>query len=297
VQISSKVSKAYSIPSPASNIAATCFLVISKEVCAEVTPDLCSSLSKSFPCVDRGSHLCFPALSRSCQKLNISTPRHHDDILRTCHCGSLWFLCFGSVSYLKLSILYIAQNIFIMRESTKGMMRLMLHSLRFRLRIYDLPKRFGQGRKSPSSSPRRPGSRRYIPHGPSNPLVKPLSSRRKRALSITHEAGMEADQITFSQSQSPLFAKLPAEIRLLIWEYTLCYGHIHIRPNLKERKLEHMKCKEPSHTWRNCWQVFDWNHYTKVGFYEYGFRDIKSLMGVSPASEGLLALPLTCRRM
>ncbi|KAF2490887.1 hypothetical protein BU16DRAFT_585234 [Lophium mytilinum] len=165
------------------------------------------------------------------------------------------------------------------------------------MHLTDIPRRLSKGLISPLIPLGPPPSHGYFPDGPSNPSVKPLPSRRKRALSLTCEENSDSDQVTFDQSQSPLYNKLPAEIRLLIWEAALGYSQIHVRPNPDDRKLEHMKCKDPSHSKQDCWRLFGWDRYTKLDFYDYGVPSLDGWSNVSPATEGLLALPLACRRI
>ena len=168
-------------------------------------------------------------------------------------------------------------------------------TIRSFLPTMDFGRRLSKGLISPLS-PAIPQTDSYFPDGPSNPSVKPLPSRRKRTLTCTYRPGVDPDQVTIDQLRAPLFSKLPLELRLLIWEAALGGGHLHIRPNPDDRKLEHLRCKDPSHAKHDCWHVFGWDRSSKSIFYDYG---LPAKIGQNPFKpvEGLLALPLTCRRM
>lgn len=62
-----------------------------------------------------------------------------------------------------------------------------------------------------------------LPEKVLNPQATP--SIRPWRLSISKR---REQQSTFGQDQSPLFGRLPAEIRLLIWEHYLCSQKLHI---------------------------------------------------------------------
>lgn len=160
----------------------------------------------------------------------------------------------------------------------------------------DFGRRLSKGLISPLS-PAIPQTDSYFPDGPSNPSVKPLPSRRKRTLTCTYRPGVDPGQVTHDQLQAPLFSKLPLELRLLIWEAALGDGHLHIRPNPDSRKLEHLRCKDPSHAKHDCWRVFGWDRSSKSMSYDYGLPAKNGQNLFEPAEEGLLALPLTCRRI
>ena len=181
----------------------------------------------------------------------------------------------------------------IIRKSTREFIRLTIRSF---LPTMDFGRRLSKGLISPLS-PAIPQTGSYFPDGPSNPSVKPLPSRRKRTLTCTYRPGADLDQVTRDQLQAPLFSKLPFELRLLIWEAALGGGYLHIRSNPDSRKLEHLRCKDPSHAKHDCWRVFGWDCFSKSMFYDYSWPAKVGQKPFKPAEEKLLALPLTCRQM
>ncbi|KAK2858446.1 hypothetical protein FQN49_004727 [Arthroderma sp. PD_2] len=74
--------------------------------------------------------------------------------------------------------------------------------------------------------------------------VPPLPSRRKRALSIDdsgqEQKGGKKKQLVHNQAQSPFF-QLPLEIRLIIYEYAVGIGKVHI-VHTARRKLASFPC-------------------------------------------------------
>ena len=181
----------------------------------------------------------------------------------------------------------------IIRKSTREFIRLTIRSF---LSTMDFDRRLSKGLISPLS-PAISQTGSYFFDCSSNPAVKPLPSRRKRTLTCTYRPGADLDQVTRDQLQARLFSKLPLELRLLIWEAALGGGHLHIRPNPDSRKLEHLRCKDSSHAKHDCWRVFGWDCFSKSMFYDYSLPAKVGQKPFKPAEEGLLALPLTCRRM
>ncbi|KAF2086071.1 hypothetical protein K490DRAFT_66997 [Saccharata proteae CBS 121410] len=152
------------------------------------------------------------------------------------------------------------------------------------------------------------------------PAVRPLPSR-KRALTIRQQPESSPNpattsttppshisttteppaQKTLSQAQSPLFAKLPAEIRLLIYAEVLGGETLHMRA--RDRRITHLKCRWPRASPQDCWDL-EVHHSifhgqplsTSTSTHAPSDSASQPQQQQRAAPSGLLALPLTCRR-
>lgn len=124
--------------------------------------------------------------------------------------------------------------------------------------------------------------------------VSPLPKKRPRTLTLPLDDSTQPDrrfqdifrslverissvpQRTSSQEKSPLLARLPTEIRWLVWKFLLCGQHLHI-VRAKKRLLA-IRCEEESRLEPNldtcthfCWGITNYTgrgHTPMAGYYK-----------------------------
>ncbi|OCK85746.1 hypothetical protein K432DRAFT_286133 [Lepidopterella palustris CBS 459.81] len=128
----------------------------------------------------------------------------------------------------------------------------------------------------------------------------PLPQARKRSLSlsgsspapITRKEGLafhrrRVEQKFLDQLQSPLFGKLPTEIRLMIWEHVVGNSHIHVVRMPK--KLCHVNCKSATNNNSHVPHVCSCTWRRKI-------LDTTDCVVSSKTPDHLLSLLKSCRR-
>ena len=108
---------------------------------------------------------------------------------------------------------------------------------------HDLPQPDGQPNNSKKDKAKEKPRRRTLlsfNKAPSEPNHG-APRRRKSALSLTDVADEEWDARTHMQGQSPLFARLPIEIRKMVYEYVMGAETVHLTLGTKKR-FGHFVC-------------------------------------------------------
>lgn len=122
---------------------------------------------------------------------------------------------------------------------------------------------------------------------------KPLPRRRKRTLTLPLQppsgllARLKTPQQTYGQAKCPLF-KLPAELRLKIWEDVLGGKVVHV--GCKHNRLQHTVCRECDVDDIMCGPAV-------TCFPLYPYPGTTYTAWAAPQQHGILPLAKTCRRM